>query len=90
MTSGNEDPPKPRLMMVYPGKYWSTSVQNRKEELPTNKMAPFGGKLTLSCCLKAFISPAKACASVLIWKADKPKDKTSVFHKNVFINSLFF
>jgi hypothetical protein len=56
---GNEDPPNPLLMMVLFGKYFATSFQLVKLELPISSMAFLGGAVMESAFLKALISLIK-------------------------------
>src|SRR5579872_6155803 len=50
------DPPNPRLMTLWPGKSWASVFQIRMLELPTKRIAPWGGGLVRSLASKALIS----------------------------------
>src|ERR1039458_3850040 len=50
------DPPKPRLRTLCPGNVAARFVQSRMLELPTNRIASWGGGLVLSAAAKARIS----------------------------------
>lgn len=53
---GSDEPPNPLLIMVCSGKYFATSFQLVKLELPISKMAFCGGIEVESALLKALIS----------------------------------
>src|SRR5882672_4301357 len=54
--SAISEPPKPRLMTTFPGKSFASVCHFRMLELPTNKIACFGGGFVRSLASNALIS----------------------------------